>query len=86
MIEKLDKEEQTNLGGNYLTLLEITGAFAHKFIPLLEFLELKTLIITDLDSVTEEVKGTSCEVHNGKSTSNACIRLWFDDEKRSFCY
>lgn len=81
MIEKLDKEEQTNLGGNYLTLLEITGAFAHKFIPLLEFLELKTLIITDLDSVTEEVKGTSCEVHNGKSTSNACIRLWFDDEK-----
>ena len=81
MIEKLDKEEQTNLGGNYLTLLEITGAFAHKFISLLEFLELKTLIITDLDSVTEEVKGTSCEVHNGKSTSNACIRFWFGDEK-----
>ncbi|HHV6924346.1 TPA: AAA family ATPase, partial [Haemophilus influenzae] len=81
MIEKLDKEEKTNLEGNYLTLLEISGAFAHKFILLLDFLELKTLIITDLDSVTEEVKGKSCEVHNGKSTSNACIKFWFDDEK-----
>ncbi|RMW80975.1 ATP-dependent nuclease [Aggregatibacter aphrophilus] len=81
MIEKLDKEEQTNLEGNYLTLLEISGAFAHNFLPLLKFLELKTLIVTDLDSVTEKSKGKACEVYKGKSTSNACIKFWFGDEK-----
>lgn len=81
MIEKLDKEEKTNLEGNYLTLLEISGAFAHKFIPLLEFLELKTLIVTDLDSVTEKSKGKACAVYEGKSTSNTCIKSWFGDEK-----
>lgn len=35
----------------YLTLLEIGGAFGHKFKALIEFLGLTTLIITDLDSV-----------------------------------
>lgn len=39
------------LQSTYLTLLEIGGAFGHKFKPLIEFLGLTTLIITDLDSV-----------------------------------
>ncbi|WGE80789.1 AAA family ATPase [Actinobacillus equuli subsp. haemolyticus] len=81
MIEKIDEEKVLNLKGSYLTLLEVSGAFAHKFIPLLEFLELKTLIITDLDSVTKVSKGKACEVHRGKSTSNACIKHWFGKEK-----
>jgi len=39
------------LQSNYLTLLEIGGAFGHKFKALIEFLGLTALIITDLDSV-----------------------------------
>ncbi|WP_336718004.1 ATP-dependent nuclease [Asaia bogorensis] len=39
------------LQSTYLTLLEIGGAFGHKFKALIEFLGLTTLIITDLDSV-----------------------------------
>jgi predicted ATP-dependent endonuclease of OLD family len=35
----------------HLTILEVGGAFAHKFRKLIEFLELTCLIITDLDSV-----------------------------------
>lgn len=81
MIEKLDLELNTNLKGAYLTVLEISGAFAHKFIPLLKFLNLKTLIITDLDSVDKMSKGKACAVHKGKSTSNACIKYWFNEEK-----
>lgn len=81
MIEKLDNEEKTNLRSNYLTLLEISGAYAHIFIPLLEFLELKTLIITDLDSVDNTLHGKACVCHKGISTSNACIRSWFNNEK-----
>lgn len=81
MIEKLDDEEKTNLRSDYLTLLEISGAYAHIFIPLLEFLELKTLIITDLDSVDKTSHGKACVCHKGISTSNTCIKSWFNDEK-----
>lgn len=35
-----------------LSILEVGGAFAHRFKTLLEFLGLATLVITDLDSVT----------------------------------
>lgn len=39
------------LQSSYLTILEIGGAFGHRFKDLIEFLGLTTLIITDLDSV-----------------------------------
>ena len=32
-------------------MIEVGGAYAHKFIPFLEFLELPSLIITDIDSI-----------------------------------
>lgn len=47
IIEK-DKPELTSC---HLTLLEVGGAYAHKFEKLVEFLEIPTLIITDIDSV-----------------------------------
>jgi predicted ATP-dependent endonuclease of OLD family len=43
-----DKHELTSC---HLTLLEAGGAYAHKFEKLVEFLEIPTLIITDIDSV-----------------------------------
>lgn len=39
------------LQSTYLTILELGGAFGHKFKALIEFLGLTALIITDLDSV-----------------------------------
>jgi predicted ATP-dependent endonuclease of OLD family len=47
MIEK----EMPQLKSNYLSILELGGAFAHKFKGLIHFLGLTTLVITDLDSV-----------------------------------
>lgn len=38
-----------------LTILEVGGAFAHRFEKLLEFLGLPTLVITDLDSVNPPI-------------------------------
>lgn len=51
IIEK-DKNE---LRSCHLTLLEVGGAYAHKFEKLVEFLEIPTLIITDIDSVAPGV-------------------------------
>ncbi|MEU7952551.1 ATP-dependent endonuclease [Micromonospora chalcea] len=39
------------LQSSHLTILEVGGAYAHKFQELIKFLELPTLVITDLDSV-----------------------------------
>lgn len=39
------------LGAAYLSILEVSGAFAFRFRKLIEFLGLPTLIVTDLDSV-----------------------------------
>jgi predicted ATP-dependent endonuclease of OLD family len=47
MISRVSKE----LKSSYLSILEVGGAFAHKFKNLVHFLGLTTLVITDLDSV-----------------------------------
>ena len=55
--------------------MEVGGAYAHIFFALLDFLELRTLIITDLDSVAADRR--ACPVHQGTATSNACLKSWF---------
>jgi predicted ATP-dependent endonuclease of OLD family len=42
----------------HLTILEVGGAFAHRFENLVTFLDLPTLVITDLDSVLPAQAGT----------------------------
>jgi len=78
MIKKRDKADTSGpkLRSQYLTIMEVGGAYAHKFFDLLNFLELQTLIVTDLDPVTD-VGGKKCLVHEANATSNACINSWF---------
>ncbi|MEA3061787.1 MAG: putative ATP-dependent endonuclease of the family, partial [Sphingomonadales bacterium] len=71
--------DSPKLSTQYTSIIEVGGAFAHRFVDLLEFLELRTLIITDLDA-TLVAGGAACPVHQGGSTSNACIKSWFDEE------
>lgn len=72
-------DKNTSLLSQYYSLIEIGGAYAHKFIPLMKFLEIPTLIITDIDSVKKESgkqHATSCFVKDGQTTSNATIKFW----------
>jgi len=80
-IKKLEASEPLlpRLSAQYMTVLEVGGAYAHLFFELLEFLELPSLVVTDLDSVSG-VEGKACSVHAGSSTSNACIKAWFPDD------
>ncbi|WP_112073996.1 ATP-dependent endonuclease [Hyphomonas sp. GM-8P] len=79
--EKYEAEnlEAPKLSTQYTSIIEVGGAYAHRFTDLLEFLELRTLIITDLDS-TLVPGGKACPVHQGTATSNACIKSWFTDD------
>jgi hypothetical protein len=80
IIEKLEEAEPDapKLSSQYMTTMEVGGAYAHIFFDLLDFLELRTLIITDLDSVVA-AGGAACPVYLGATTSNACLKTWFGD-------
>ena len=62
---------------NYLTILEVGGAYAHRFASLLEFLHLPYLVITDLDSVDPLDKRTVCRADvNGALSSNSTLKFF----------
>jgi len=84
IVEKLEniEPETPKLSSQYITTMEVGGAYAHIFLDLLDFLELRTLIITDLDSVVA-AGGETCAVHLGAATSNACLNAWFADGDHS---
>ena len=83
MIEKMEEEQPNGhrLTSQYISVMEVGGAYAHRFFRLLAFLELRTLIITDLDStkLSEKGKYIKCKVSEGTGTSNGCIKEWFGD-------
>lgn len=80
-------DDKNKLARQYVTCIEVGGAYSHIFYPLLDFLELKTLVITDLDSTTPTKKTNKkgkmittwekCPVAEGQRTSNAAIKDWF---------
>lgn len=82
MIAKVDAESSgAKLASQYVSVVEVCGAYAHCFFKLLDFLELRTLIIADLDSAKKNAKNrlAKCLVAEGTHTSNGCIKDWFDD-------
>jgi len=92
MIRKYDegvRENAPKLGSQYLSIMEVGGAYAHRFFGLLDFLNLRTLVITDIDATkgmeTEKknkdgepiIKQKKCPVSEGEQSSNSCINAWF---------
>lgn len=59
----------------YLTILEVGGAYAHRFEGLLSFLHIPYLVITDLDSVAPTGYPCACRADVvGARTSNASLK------------
>lgn len=84
MIKTIDKDSKVEqqLGSQYVSVIEIGGAYAHIFFDLLAFLEVSALVITDIDSVKKNANGKyeSCRVGLGERTSNECIKSWFKQD------
>lgn len=71
MIESAAKRLRTT----YLTILEVGGAYAHRFEGLLSFLHIPYLVITDLDSVVATGYPSACRADvAGARTSNASLK------------
>jgi predicted ATP-dependent endonuclease of OLD family len=77
-IGKFDQLNGCNLTGKYLSIMEVGGAYAHLFYNLIDFLDLRTLVITDLDSVDAADNRKKCKVSAGTHSSNASVNRWFD--------
>ncbi|MEL0636686.1 ATP-dependent endonuclease [Marinomonas sp. TI.3.20] len=87
IIKKVDESEDTSLRSKYLSVVEVGGAYAHHFYKFIDFLELKTVIITDLDSVRRDEGGQrvtypACPVTLGTHSSNAGLNNWFNEDER----
>jgi putative ATP-dependent endonuclease of the OLD family len=84
MIEKIElissAIDSPKLSSQYISIIEVGGAHAQIFFKLLDFLEVYTLVITDIDSVkpNENSKLSKCKVSEGTNTSNSCIKKWFN--------
>lgn len=76
-----EKTDSNLLSSQYIAILEVGGAYAHIFYNLIDFLKIPTLIITDLDSIDPNLEGPdkTCCVSEGKTTSNPCIKNWFNN-------
>jgi len=72
---------EAKLCRQYITTMEVGGAHAQIFYPLLDFLELKTLIITDIDAVRLHPDGKlrKCACSETERTSNNALKTWFGD-------
>jgi predicted ATP-dependent endonuclease of OLD family len=82
-IEKIEKESKSfKLSEQYISAIEIGGAYINKFKELIEFLGIKTLIITDIDTVNPD--STKAEVESGKDllTSNVTLKDWIPGKEK----
>lgn len=78
--EKLFDSQEYKLSAQYYSLIEIGGAFAHKFIPFVNFLDIPCLVITDIDPLKN---GKSSTVEEGETTSNSTIKWWYKKVKNT---
>ena len=71
------KTEFPNLDQSYVSILEIGGSHAHRLKPLVETLELLTLVVTDLDSIKRD-STSKVQPEMGKEyrTGNDSIKFW----------
>lgn len=77
MMKKLDNTNQstpdyTPLLSQHISIVEV-GAYAHVFEKFLDFLQIKTLVITDLDSIDTNNSRKAVRVSSGNASSNASI-------------
>ena len=90
LLPQMIQNEAKSLQNQYITIIEVGGAYAQKFKDLLEFINVKTLIITDIDSVKKKLKSDGeeeghakkCRVSdNNAKTSNSTLKTWIPQEE-----
>ena len=87
MIEKCEEEgvfrpQSPTLASQYYTIIEVGGAYAHRFYDFVDFLEIPTLILTDIDFINSDNEACQLKDINGRNaidSSNYVIKSWYSD-------
>lgn len=86
MMKKVDEAHSEDTDWTPLLSQEISvicvGAYASIFLPLIEFLGLKSLVITDADFVSGQ-HNKACQYDELEATSNVTIKRLFSEEVKS---
>lgn len=81
LLPEMIKNEAPTLLNQYLSVVEVGGAYAVKFKELLEFINVQTLVVTDVDSVDPSKHHAACPVSTaGSKTSNTTLKNWLPKE------
>ena len=87
-IRKLIKlPEFLDLADSYIAFIQVGGAYAHNYLPILKMLKIKTLIITDLDYNKNAVSMDEVKSEDSRSTNatiNYCYRLAHSDKGEKY--
>jgi putative ATP-dependent endonuclease of the OLD family len=68
----------------YVTVLEVGGAYAHRFVKLMAFLGIPYVVITDIDTVDSADARTACRADTPEAnTSNAALKHFFGIKERA---
>lgn len=74
------KKIAPKLENEYVSIIEVGGAYTHKFKEFFKFLNTKVLIVTDIDSV-DETDNKSCHVLKlHAKTSNSTLSSWLPNK------
>lgn len=78
MINKAAKK----LNNEYVSIIEVGGAYTAKFKELLKFINAKSLVITDIDSVNPADSRKACQTNiTNAETSNSTLLNWLPKKK-----
>ncbi|MGF9741460.1 AAA family ATPase [Priestia megaterium] len=84
--EELSKAQNSKvLSEQYISIIEVGGAYMHRFKEFLEFLDVKTLIITDIDSCSKDDRASreiTEELIDNLITSNQTLTQWIPQEEK----
>jgi putative ATP-dependent endonuclease of the OLD family len=80
LLPKMIQEVVPSLARQYLSVIEVGGAYAHLFRGIIEFLNVQTLIITDIDSVDPAANRRAAPVGSGLVSSNQTLTKWLPAE------
>ncbi|WP_421779672.1 ATP-dependent nuclease [Kiloniella litopenaei] len=79
LLPEMIQKAASNLRKSFLTILEVGGAYAHRFDELISFLSIPCLVITDLDSVSPEGQHPAVRADTSNAlTSNASLKALLD--------
>ncbi|MDO6802233.1 AAA family ATPase [Wenyingzhuangia sp. 1_MG-2023] len=85
LLPQMIKKSAESLCNEYVSILEVGGAYAHSFREMLEFINVRTLIITDIDSAHKYTKDgkektEKCKVDIGEFTTNYTLKNWLPNK------